>query len=247
METSVGASLSSSYRVPPDWQNSEPISGFSTPSQLSVSAMASPIPLSSTPQQVSTQQTRSGRAELLKDSVICRVSSLAEAQAAQDAGVGAIIVSGSTTDFAPSATLISSLTKSSPLPLVGQCRPGHFAEAQLLQSAGCDFIDEAEELDTVDVRHHIHKHTLKPVCISGAADLGGALRRISEGAAMVRTYGSDLANTVQSLRAIMSGVRRAHNLDDSELHAFAQELQAPFHILKEVARTKRLPVPLFAV
>lgn len=121
---------------------------------------------------------------------------------------------------------------------------------QILQSIGVDYIDESEVLTPADEQHHINKHTFKVPFVCGAKNLGEALRRISEGAAFIRTKGEagtgNVVEAVRHQRAVMADIRKASAMNDEELYAFAKELSAPFHLLKEVARLKRLPVVSFA-
>lgn len=119
-----------------------------------------------------------------------------------------------------------------------------------MQSIGIDYIDESEVLTPADDQHHINKHNFKIPFVCGARNLGEALRRISEGAAFIRTKGEagtgNVVEAVRHQRAVMSDIRRASVMNDEELYAFAKEIQAPFHLLKETARLKRLPVVNFA-
>ena len=121
---------------------------------------------------------------------------------------------------------------------------------QILQAIGVDYIDESEVLTPADDQHHINKHTFKIPFVCGAKNLGEALRRISEGAAFIRTKGEagtgNVVEAVRHQRAVMSEIRRASAMNDEELYAYAKEIQAPFHLLKEVARLKKLPVVSFA-
>lgn len=130
-----------------------------------------------------------------------------------------------------------------------KCLIIHF-RYQILQAVGVDYIDESEVLTPADEQHHINKHTFKVPFVCGAKNLGEALRRISEGAAFIRTKGEagtgNVVEAVRHQRAVMSDIRRASAMNDEELYAFAKDLQAPFHLLKEVARLKRLPVVSFA-
>lgn len=122
--------------------------------------------------------------------------------------------------------------------------------SQILQAIGIDYIDESEVLTPADEQHHINKHNFKVPFVCGARNLGEALRRISEGAAFIRTKGEagtgNVVEAVRHERAVMSDIRKASAMNDEELYAFAKEIQAPFHLLKETARLKRLPVVNFA-
>ncbi|OLL26926.1 putative pyridoxal 5'-phosphate synthase subunit PDX1 [Neolecta irregularis DAH-3] len=136
------------------------------------------------------------------------------------------------------------------VPVMAKCRIGHFAEAQILEAVGVDYIDESEVLTPADCAHHITKHPFRIPFVCGCRDLGEALRRIAEGAAMIRTKGEagtgDVGSAVTHMRALHSQIRRAAAMTDEELHVFAARLNAPFHLLKETARLRRLPVVNFA-
>jgi len=146
--------------------------------------------------------------------------------------------------------MIKEIMNAVTIPVMAKVRIGHMVEAQILQAVGVDYIDESEVLTPADDQHHILKHTFKVPFVCGAKSLGEALRRISEGAAFIRTKGEagtgNVVEAVRHQRAVMSEVRRAAAMNDEELYAFAKDIQAPFHLLKEVARLKRLPVVSFA-
>ena len=133
---------------------------------------------------------------------------------------------------------------------MAKVRIGHIVEAQILQSIGVDYIDESEVLTPADEQHHINKHNFKVPFVCGAKNLGEALRRISEGAAMIRTKGEagtgNVVEAVRHQRTIQSEIKKAASMSDEELYAYAKDIQAPFHLLKETARLKRLPVVNFA-
>jgi len=136
------------------------------------------------------------------------------------------------------------------IPVMAKARIGHFVEAEVLQAIGVDFIDESEVLTPADEHHHIDKHVLRIPSVCGARNLGEALRRIGEGAAMIRTKGEpgtgNVVEAVPHMRQIQGEIRRLGTLRDDELMAAAKELQAPYEVVREVARTKKLPVPNFA-
>jgi len=146
--------------------------------------------------------------------------------------------------------MIKEIVDAVTIPVMAKVRIGHFVEAQILQVIGVDYIDESEVLTPADDEHHINKHGFKVPFVCGARDLGEALRRISEGAAMIRTKGEagtgNVVEAVRHQRAVMSQIRRASVMNEEELYVFAKEIQAPFHLLKETARLKRLPVVNFA-
>lgn len=135
------------------------------------------------------------------------------------------------------------------IPVMAKCRIGHFAEAQVLQALGVDFIDESEVLTPTDETHHVDKHRFTVPFVCGARTLGEALRRIAEGAAMIRTKGEagtgDIVYAVRHVRQIMREIRVLTALNDEELVAKARELEAPYELVRLVARDKRLPVPHF--
>jgi pyridoxal 5'-phosphate synthase pdxS subunit len=136
------------------------------------------------------------------------------------------------------------------IPVMAKCRIGHFVEAQVLEALGVDYVDESEVLTPADEEHHIDKHQFKVPFVCGARDLGEALRRIAEGAAMIRTKGEagtgDVVEAVHHARAVLGGIRRLQSLRPDELFAEAKRLGAPYELVKEVAETGRLPVVNFA-
>jgi len=146
--------------------------------------------------------------------------------------------------------MIKQIVNAVTIPVMAKVRIGHIVEAQILQAIGVDYIDESEVLTPADDEYHINKHGFKVPFVCGARDLGEALRRIGEGAAMIRTKGEagtgNVVEAVRHQRAVMSQIRKAGVMTDEELYAFAKEIQAPFHLLKETARLKRLPVVNFA-
>ena len=146
--------------------------------------------------------------------------------------------------------MIKEIVDAVTIPVMAKVRIGHFVEAQILQAIGIDYIDEFEVLTPADEEHHINKHAFKVPFVCGARNLGEALRRISEGAAFIRTKGEagtgNVVEAVRHQRAVMAEIRRASVMSEEELYAYAKEIQAPFHLLKETARLKRLPVVNFA-
>jgi pyridoxal 5'-phosphate synthase pdxS subunit len=196
---------------------------------------------------------------MLKGGVIMDVMSKEQAILAEEAGAAAIMV----LEKIPSLIrkeggvarmsdpqLIKDIMEAVSIPIMAKVRVGHFAEAQILQAVGVDYIDESEVLTVADEKNHILKHNFNAPFVCGAKDLGEALRRISEGASFIRSKGEagtgNVVEAVKHTRAITSDIRRASVMSDEELYAFAKELQAPFHLLKETARLKRLPVVNFA-
>jgi pyridoxal 5'-phosphate synthase pdxS subunit len=146
--------------------------------------------------------------------------------------------------------LIKEIEAAVSIPVMAKVRIGHIAEAQILEALGVDFIDESEVLTPADEEHHIWKHDFKVPFVCGCRDLGEALRRIGEGAAMIRTKGEagtgDVVEAVRHMRAVQKGIKHLGTLRDDELMAAAKSLGAPFEIVRQVARTGKLPVPNFA-
>jgi pyridoxal 5'-phosphate synthase pdxS subunit len=136
------------------------------------------------------------------------------------------------------------------IPVMAKCRIGHFVEAQVLEAIGVDYIDESEVLTPADEEHHIYKHDFKVPFVCGCRNLGEALRRIGEGAAMIRTKGEagtgDVVEAVRHARAVMGEIRHLQNLPDEELMAFSKEIGAPYHLVVETRQEGRLPVVNFA-
>ena len=136
------------------------------------------------------------------------------------------------------------------IPVMAKCRIGHFAEAQILQELGVDYIDESEVLTPADEAHHVNKHAFTVPFVCGARDLGEALRRIAEGAAMIRTKGEagtgDVVHAVKHLRQIIRDMKQLTVLSDEELYAQAKELRAPYELVRLVAKSGKLPVPNFS-
>ena len=146
--------------------------------------------------------------------------------------------------------LIQEIEAAVSVPVMAKCRIGHFAEAQILEHLGVDFIDESEVLTPADEEHHIWKHEFKVPFVCGCRDLGEALRRIGEGAAMIRTKGEagtgDIVEAVRHMRTVQKSLKRLSMLREDELMAESKSLGAPFEVVQQVARTGKLPVPNFA-
>ncbi|CAH1771175.1 14293_t:CDS:2, partial [Entrophospora sp. SA101] len=136
------------------------------------------------------------------------------------------------------------------IPVMAKVRIGHFVEAQILEEINVDYIDESEVLTPADEQHHINKNNFKVPFVCGAKNLGEALRRITEGAAMIRTKGEagtgNVVEAVKHMRTITSEIRKASAMNDEELYCYAKEIQAPYNLLKETAELKRLPVVNFS-
>lgn len=200
-----------------------------------------------------------GLAEMLKGGVIMDVTNAQQAEIAQRAGAAAVMAlervpaqiraEGGVARMA-SPKKIREIMSAVSIPVMAKCRIGHFAEAQVLQELGVDFIDESEVLTPADEAHHVDKHAFQAPFVCGAQNLGEALRRITEGAAMIRTKGEagtgDVVHAVKHLRKIKNEIRALTLFDDQELYAHAKELQAPYELVRLVARTGKLPVPNFS-
>ncbi|KAJ7090264.1 SOR/SNZ family-domain-containing protein [Mycena belliarum] len=202
---------------------------------------------------------KSGLAQMLKGGVIMDVVNVEQARIAEEAGACAVMAlervpadiraDGGVARMSD-PHMIKQICDAVTIPVMAKVRIGHFVEAQILQAIGVDYIDESEVLTPADDEHHINKHSFKVPFVCGARSLGEALRRISEGAAFVRTKGEagtgNVVEAVRHSRAVQSEIRRATVMTEEELYVFAKEIQAPFHLLKETARLKRLPVVSFA-
>src|SRR5215471_5240228 len=185
-----------------------------------------------------------GLAEMLKGGVIMDVMTPDQARIAEEAGAAAVMARMS------DPKLIKEIEAAVSIPVMAKCRIGHTAEAQILEALGIDFIDESEVLTPADEEHHIWKHDFKVPFVCGCRDLGEALRRVGEGAAMIRTKGEagtgNVVEAVRHMRAVQKGLKRLTTLRDDELMTAAKELGAPFEVVKQVSKTGTLPVPNFA-
>jgi pyridoxal 5'-phosphate synthase pdxS subunit len=202
---------------------------------------------------------KTGLAEMLKGGVIMDVMSVAQAEIAEQAGAVAVMAlervpamiraEGGVARMA-SPKLIKEIMAASTVPVMAKARIGHFAEAQVLQSIGVDFIDESEVLTPADESFHIDKHAFTTPFVCGAKNLGEALRRIAEGAAMIRTKGEpgtgDVVHAVTHMRTIVREIKALTVLDDTELYNAAKTLQAPYELVRMVAKAGKLPVPNFS-
>jgi len=206
-----------------------------------------------------TLKLKTGFAEMLKGGVIMDVTNAEQAKIAEEAGAVAVMAlervpadirkEGGVARMADPKR-IREIQKAVSIPVMAKCRIGHFAEAQILQELGVDFIDESEVLTPADEAHHIDKHAFKVPFVCGCRNLGEALRRIAEGAAMIRTKGEagsgDIVEAVRHIRAVVGGIRRLATLREDEWMAEAKELGAPYEIVRLVAREGKLPVPNFS-
>jgi pyridoxal 5'-phosphate synthase pdxS subunit len=200
-----------------------------------------------------------GLAEMLKGGVIMDVTNAEQAAIAEKAGAAAVMAlervpaqiraEGGVARMA-SPKKIREIMEAVSIPVMAKCRIGHFAEAQILQTLGVDYIDESEVLTPADEAHHVDKHAFKVPFVCGARNLGEALRRIAEGAAMIRTKGEagtgDVVHAVKHLRAIVQEIKILSVLNEEELYAKAKDLQAPYELVRTVAKERKLPVPNFS-
>jgi len=200
-----------------------------------------------------------GLAEMLKGGVIMDVMTPDQARIAEESGAAAVMAleriparirrEGGVARMSD-PQLIQEIEAAVSIPVMAKCRIGHLVEAQILESLGIDFIDESEVLTPADEEHHIWKHDFKVPFVCGCRDLGEALRRIGEGAAMIRTKGEagtgNVVEAVRHMRAVQQGIKHLTTLREDELMAEAKRLAAPFEVVRQVANTGRLPVPNFA-
>ncbi len=206
-----------------------------------------------------TLRVKTGLAEMLKGGVIMDVTKREQAKIAEDAGAVAVMAlervpadirsDGGVARMADPA-IIEQIMKAVTIPVMAKARIGHFVEAQVLESLGVDYIDESEVLTPADEEHHINKWEFKAPFVCGARNLGEALRRIGEGAAMIRTKGEagtgNVVEAVRHMRLIMSEIRRLHGMNKAELMSMAKEMQAPYELVCKVAAEGKLPVVNFA-
>jgi pyridoxal 5'-phosphate synthase pdxS subunit len=206
-----------------------------------------------------TWTVKKGLAEMLKGGVIMDVVTPEQAKIAEDAGAVAVMAlervpadiraAGGVARMSD-PELILKIMDAVTIPVMAKCRIGHFVEAQILEAIGVDYIDESEVLTPADEQHHINKHAFKVPFVCGARDLGEALRRIGEGAAMIRTKGEagtgNVVEAVRHMRAVMDHIRKLQTMPVEELMAEAKAMGAPYDLVVEVARTGRLPVVNFA-
>jgi pyridoxal 5'-phosphate synthase pdxS subunit len=207
----------------------------------------------------STWKTKVGLAEMLKGGVIMDVTNAEQAKIAEDAGAVAVMAlervpadirkEGGVARMA-SLRVIKEIMEVVSIPVMAKARIGHFAEAQVLESIGVDFVDESEVLTPADEFYHIDKHSFKVPFVCGCRDLGDALRRIGEGAAMIRTKGEagsgNIVEAVRHMRSVVSEMNRLKTMRHEELMTYAKNLGAPYDLVVEVAKTGKLPVPNFS-
>ena len=207
---------------------------------------------------VGTQRVKRGLAEMLKGGVIMDVVNSEQARIAEDAGACAVMAlervpadirrDGGVARMSD-PEMIQEIQASCKIPVMAKVRIGHFVEAQILQALGVDFIDESEVLTPADEAHHIDKFAYTIPFVCGATNLGEALRRVSEGAALIRSKGEagtgNVVEAVRHLRSILGDIRKITQADSAELFDWAKKLQAPLPLVQEIAETGKLQVPLF--
>ncbi|CAN5453524.1 pyridoxal 5'-phosphate synthase lyase subunit PdxS [soil metagenome] len=206
-----------------------------------------------------TFAVKAGLAQMLKGGVIMDVVTAEQARIAEEAGACAVMAlervpadirkDGGVARMSD-PRMIKEIIAAVTIPVMAKARIGHFVEAQILEALGIDYIDESEVLTPADEEHHINKHKFKVPFVCGCRDLGEALRRISEGAAMIRTKGEagtgNVVEAVRHARAVNGAIRRLKTMDEDELYAFAKEIRSPYDLVKQTAELGRLPVVNFA-
>jgi len=206
-----------------------------------------------------TVTVKRGLAQMLKGGVIMDVTNAEQAQIAEEAGAVAVMAlervpadiraHGGVARMADPEKILE-IMEAVTIPVMAKCRIGHYMEAKILEALGVDFIDESEVLTPADEQYHINKWEFKVPFVCGARDLGEALRRIAEGAAMIRSKGEagtgNVVEAVRHARAIMGAIRRIQGMGEEELVAYAKEIGAPYELVLETRRLGRLPVVLFA-
>ena len=209
--------------------------------------------------QTNTFTVKKGLAQMLKGGVIMDVVTVEHAKIAEDAGAVAVMAlervpadiraQGGVARMSD-PELILQIMDAVSIPVMAKCRIGHFVEAQILEAIGVDYVDESEVLTPADEEHHIYKHDFKVPFVCGCRNLGEALRRIGEGAAMIRTKGEagtgDVVEAVRHARTVMGEIRLLQNLPNDELMAFSKEIGAPYQLVVETRQEGRLPVVNFA-
>ena len=207
---------------------------------------------------VGTQRVKRGLAEMLKGGVIMDVVTPEQARIAEDAGACAVMAlervpadirrDGGVSRMSD-PEMIEGIKAAVRIPVMAKARIGHFVEAQILEALGVDFIDESEVLTPADETHHIDKFAFTVPFVCGATNLGEALRRVSEGACMIRSKGEagtgNIVEAVRHLRSILGDIRKITQADSAELFQWAKSLQAPLPLVQELAETRRFPVPIF--
>ena len=206
-----------------------------------------------------TYELKVGLAEMLKGGVIMDVTNEQQAKIAEDAGACAVMAleripadirkDGGISRMSD-PKMISEIQKTVSIPVMAKCRIGHFVEAQILESLKVDFIDESEVLTPADNKNHIYKNNFKVPFVCGARNLGEALRRIGEGAAMIRTKGEagsgNIVEAVKHMRSIVNQIKTVMMLDEDQLMTYSKDINAPYYLVKQVKELGKLPVPNFS-
>jgi len=209
--------------------------------------------------ETGTWRVKAGLAQMLKGGVIMDVVTAEQAHIAEEAGAVAVMslervpsdirAAGGVARMADPSRILAIMERVS-IPVMAKCRIGHFVEAQVLEALGVDYIDESEVLTPADEHHHVWKHDFKVPFVCGCRDLGEALRRIAEGAAMIRTKGEagtgNVVEAVRHMRAVMDEIRRLQNMPEDEVMAAAKNMGAPLDLVQETRKLGRLPVVNFA-
>jgi len=209
--------------------------------------------------QVGTFAVKKGLAQMLKGGVIMDVVTAEHAKIAEDAGAVAVMAlervpadiraDGGVARMS-NPELILQIMDAVSIPVMAKCRIGHFVEAQILEAIGVDYIDESEVLTPADEEHHIYKHGFKVPFVCGCRNLGEAMRRVGEGAAMIRTKGEagtgDVVEAVRHARSVFGEIRRLQNMPEEEVMALGKQIGAPFEVLMETRELGRMPVVNFA-
>ena len=209
--------------------------------------------------ETGTWRVKAGLAQMLKGGVIMDVVTAEQARIAEDAGAVAVMALERVPSDIRAAggvarmsdpTKVAEIVDAVTIPVMAKARIGHFVEAQVLEALGVDYVDESEVLTPADENNHINKHDFKVPFVCGARDLGEALRRIGEGAAMIRTKGEagsgNIVEAVRHARRVLGEIRRIQNMDDDELMATARDLRAPYELVRGVHESGILPVVNFA-
>jgi pyridoxal 5'-phosphate synthase pdxS subunit len=210
-------------------------------------------------QQIGSFAVKKGLAQMLKGGVIMDVVTVEHARIAEEAGAVAVMAlervpadiraDGGVARMSD-PELIMKIMEAVSIPVMAKCRIGHFVEAQILEAIGVDYIDESEVLTPADEEHHIFKHNFKVPFVCGCRNLGEALRRLGEGAAMIRTKGEagtgDVVEAVRHARTVLDAIRKLQSMPDEEIMAFAKELGAPYELVLETRKLGRMPVVNFA-
>ncbi|OIW20832.1 hypothetical protein TanjilG_23992 [Lupinus angustifolius] len=197
-----------------------------------------------------------GLSQTLRGGTIFQVSNLHQAKIAEEAGARAIVVSDPVTRHEgisrmPDPLLVKEIKRVVSVPVVARARVGHFVEAQILEAIGVDYVDESEELGVADHRNFINKHNFRTPFVCGSRNLGEALRRIREGAAMIRTQGDlkgsgNIVESVKNVRSVMRDIRVLSSMDEDEVFAFSKKIEAPYDLVVQTKQLGRLPVVNFA-